>query len=175
MQFKVKDIGDEGVEVDVALTPVWLGRECAGIDVTPGVEGLAFRGRLEISGSDYLLRGQLVGSLVTPCARCLESATLPLAVDVSVVYTEVDDPDEVEEDDTLDAPDVLTFSGGVSDLTAELRDELLLALPPSPLCGEECAGLCPVCGGQRNATPCDCAERERARSGKFAVLAKLKS
>jgi uncharacterized protein len=69
----------------------------------------------------------------------------------------------------------LTFSGGVIDLTAELRDELLLALPPSPLCREECAGLCPVCGGNRNATPCECAERERIRSGKFAALAKLKS
>ena len=37
--------------------------------------------------------------------------------------------------------------------------ESLLAVPISPLCREDCAGLCPVCGGNRNQVPCTCAAR----------------
>ncbi len=79
-----------------------------------------------------------------------------------------------EDDDNLEAPDVIPFEEGVIDLAGELREEILLALPQSPLCKEDCAGLCPVCGGNRNAAPCDCEEKARAANSKFGVLNKLK-
>ena len=34
---------------------------------------------------------------------------------------------------------------------------MLLELPLAPLCSEDCQGLCPVCGANRNTEPCDCA------------------
>lgn len=184
MQFKVKDIGDAGLDVDLAVTTAWLEQSlanCADLDLVPDAGGLRFKGRIEQTGDDYLLRGKLKGGVHVPCSRCLEPAKLPLDVDVSVIYvereSEGEDDDEGGEldDDTLDAPDVLTFSDGVIDLGPELRDELLLAVPVSVLCTEDCAGLCPVCGGNRNTRPCDCAERERVSQGKFAALAKLKT
>ena len=52
---------------------------------------------------------------------------------------------------------------------------ILLAVPVSALCSPSCQGLCPVCGGNRNLTPCDCEERQRQGESKFAALAKLKS
>lgn len=42
------------------------------------------------------------------------------------------------------------------DLEPMVHDALLLELPLAPLCRESCAGLCPVCGGDRNESPCDC-------------------
>jgi uncharacterized protein len=180
MQFKVKDIGEQGVDVDLKVTPAWLAEHCgsADLELVPDAKGLAFHGRLEPTGDDYLLRGKLQGGLLVPCARCLEPAQLPLDVDVSVIYVEREE--EVSEDDAideaaLDAPDVLTFKDGLIDLQPELRDEILLAVPVSVLCREDCAGLCPVCGGNRNTDPCDCVERAKQSQGKFAVLAKLKS
>jgi len=182
MQFKVKDIGDEGVDVDLPITAVWLARECAGAEVSPGPDGLRFSGRLERSGHDFLLRGELAGSLVTPCARCLEPAALPLEVDVSVIYVEKPEAraasqgqGQGDDDEDLDAPDVIPFTEGVIDLAAEMREEILLALPVSVLCREDCLGLCPICGGNRNLKPCDCVDQQRARESKFAVLARLKS
>jgi uncharacterized protein len=178
MKFKVKDIGEAGVDVDLAITPAWLAQHCADLDLRPDVEGpskgLAFHGRIEPTADDYLLRGKLSGGLLVPCARCLETAHLALAVDVSVVYVE-DEAADKDEDDSLAAPDVLTFEDGTIDLSSELRDELLLAVPVSVLCQEDCAGLCPVCGGNRNATACDCVDKQRQNQSKFAVLAKLKS
>jgi uncharacterized protein len=183
MQFKVKDIGEAGVDVNLAISPKWLAEHCqtGDLELTPDEKGLSFKGRIEPTGDDYLLRGKLTGGLLVPCARCLEPAKLPLDVEVSVVYVDRDGQDTDDSDDdaideeTLDAPDVLGFKDGVVDLQGELRDEILLAVPVSVLCREDCAGLCAVCGGNRNTNPCDCMEREKQSHGKFAVLAKLKS
>ena len=180
MKFKVKDIGEDGVDVDLAITPAWLAQQCADLDLRPDPESrksLGFKGRIECTADDYLLRGKLNGGVLVPCARCLEAARLPLDVDVSVVYVEHDDRGDSGEDDvdSLDAPDVLSFEDGTIDLSPELRDEIMLAVPVSVLCREDCMGLCPVCGGNRNTTPCDCAEKQQQSQSKFAVLAKLKS
>jgi uncharacterized protein len=176
MQFKVKDIGEDGLDVDLALTPAWLANECRGAEVALAPGGLRFKGRLELSGDDYLLRGRLAGALTTACARCLETATLPVDFEISVMYTEHDEgAADSEEDDDEEAPDVIRFSDGVVDLSSELREEILLALPVRVLCREDCAGLCPVCGGNRNANPCTCEETQRLEQSKFAALAKLKS
>jgi uncharacterized protein len=179
MQFKVKDIGDQGVDLDLPVTATWLAAQCPELDARPSPAGLRFQGRLEPSGEDYLLRGQLSGSLSTTCSRCLEPAELPLDVPVSVVYVERSPPkrgqDGKDDPDDLETPDVLTFEDGLVDLALEIRDEILLAIPVSVLCRADCAGLCSVCGGNRNQNPCDCSERETARVSKLAGLAKFKS
>ena len=41
-------------------------------------------------------------------------------------------------------------------LNQEARDALLLELPMAPRCREDCAGLCPRCGADRNLGPCGC-------------------
>jgi len=43
------------------------------------------------------------------------------------------------------------------DLGAVVREELALEVPGFVLCREDCAGLCPKCGADLNAGPCDCA------------------
>jgi uncharacterized protein len=69
----------------------------------------------------------------------------PLAVPVREVYqTRVTDPDAFPIDrDQLD-------------LRPMVRETLLLEAPEAPLCREDCAGLCPACGVDRNATECSC-------------------
>ncbi len=66
------------------------------------------------------------------------------------------------------------FEGGEIDLGAELRDEILLAMPINPLCQEGCQGLCSVCGGNRNQSPCDCEDRQREVTSKLSALGKIK-
>lgn len=43
------------------------------------------------------------------------------------------------------------------DLAPMVRDAILLELPLAPLCREDCRGLCPYCGIDRNEASCDCA------------------
>jgi uncharacterized protein len=43
------------------------------------------------------------------------------------------------------------------DITDDIRDTLLLALPMKMLCTEDCRGLCAGCGANLNEEPCRCA------------------
>lgn len=42
------------------------------------------------------------------------------------------------------------------DVTEDIRAEMLLALPMNLRCSEDCRGLCPVCGVNRNRESCSC-------------------
>jgi uncharacterized protein len=172
MLFKIKDIGDEGLEVDLPVTAVWLEQQCPDLGAKPGAGGLAMRGVLEKSGDDVLLRGELRGVLETPCSRCLEPAPVELAIPLTVSFVEKGGDSDDDEDD--DDGDVVYFEGGEIDLGAELRDEILLAMPINPLCQDGCRGLCSVCGGNRNLVRCACEERQREVTSKLSALGKIK-
>jgi len=171
MRFKINQIGDEGLSVDVPVKADWLAAACPDVDARPAASGLRLRGRLLKSGNDYFLRGNLQGTLETTCARCLEPARLAVDAPVAVTFVSSDAAAaDVEDDD----PDVIKFAGNEIDVSDEIRDEILLALPVGPLCGPDCRGLCSVCGGNRNVTPCECEEQQRMASGKLAALGRLK-
>jgi len=42
------------------------------------------------------------------------------------------------------------------DLTEDMREAMILAFPPYPLCEAGCKGLCPRCGANLNRDTCDC-------------------
>jgi uncharacterized metal-binding protein YceD (DUF177 family) len=173
MLFKIKDIGDEGLEVDLPVTAAWLAEQCPDLDARLGADGLALRGMLQKSGDDVLLRGDLRGTLETPCGRCLEPAGVAVDIPLTVTFVEKEGvgaaDDEADDDD-----DIVFFEGGEIDLGAEMRDEILLTLPINPLCQEGCLGLCSVCGGNRNNAPCDCEERQRNVTSKLSALGRIK-
>jgi uncharacterized protein len=41
-----------------------------------------------------------------------------------------------------------------------VKEEILLALPGHVLCSENCKGICPNCGADRNLADCVCQSRE---------------
>jgi len=173
MRFKINEIGVEGVALDIPLTADWMREACPEVDARPKARGLRLVGRLAKSGDDYLLRADITGQLETPCARCLEPASLALHAPLVVTYVpfeETDNDDETADDD----PDVVVFSGGEIDLSEAVRDEIVLALPMNPLCTESCRGLCPVCGGNRNQVACTCEIDRAAPVTRLAALAKVK-
>lgn len=56
------------------------------------------------------------------------------------------------------------------DLTPDLREAILLALPAHPLCRADCRGLCARCGADLNRGPCACPPREETRWGALERL-----
>jgi uncharacterized metal-binding protein YceD (DUF177 family) len=174
MRFKINEIGDDGLTVNVPVTTEWLASACPNIDARTAADGLTFRGQITPTGDDYLLRGELRGDLDMACARCLEPALVHVDVPITVTFvpagTEDVEPESEEEGD----PDVVTFKGGELDLSEELRDELVLAIPFNPLCDEGCRGLCPLCGGNRNIVPCTHAAATPTAPGGLAALGKIK-
>jgi len=143
MLYKINEIGDEGLSLKVPLSADWLKAECPDLDARVAPSGLTFRGRLQRSGDDVFLTGSLAGALESVCARCLEPARVSLQLPVHVTFVPGAEDDDDDEDDGKDEPDgVVHFDGDQIDLTPELREQILLAIPMSPLCREDCAGLC---------------------------------
>src|ERR1700761_4549728 len=97
--------------------------------------------RLEAVHEGVLVTGTALAPVVGECARCLEPVTSEVEANFQELYRYEPSP---EEDD--DEEDVQLLDGDLLDLEPVLRDAVVLALPLSPLCSDDCAGLCPECG-----------------------------
>ena len=105
----------------------------------------------------FRLEGTVRTVLELPCSRCLEPFRLPVDAAVNLRYLPAsdqssDDEQEVAEEDV----DISFYQDDQIDLTGLLREQFYLALPMKPLCREDCRGLCPQCGVNRNTGTCDC-------------------
>jgi uncharacterized protein len=122
---------------------------------------------LEVSRTKggWALRLKLAARVEGTCVRCLEPAAIDLEVDVR----------EVEEPDSEDAELRSPYVDGLNlDAGRWATDALILAMPAQPLCREDCAGLCAVCGASLNdADPAD-HEHEKPRDPRWAKLDELK-
>jgi uncharacterized protein len=171
MRYKIKDIGEGGLDLQVAVSEAWLAATCPDASLGLSEAGVRLDGRLEFAGEGYLLRGTLRGELSVSCARCLEPAPVSIDSPMTVTFVETDEATSPDDADAED--DVVSFQRGVIDLSLPIRDEILLAVPMTAICRPDCAGICPVCGGNRNLTPCDC-EKQALATSKLAALAKIK-
>jgi uncharacterized protein len=171
MRYKIKDIGEAGIDVCVEVTEAWLAAECADLAVGLAQAGVRLEGRLEPAGDGYLLRGNLRGEMGVACARCLETALV--TVDAPMAISFVENREDASDDEDEQQDDVVLFEHGVIDLGGPIRDEILLAVPMSVTCRPDCAGICPACGRNRNLTPCGC-EKHAIDSSKLGALAKIK-
>ena len=63
------------------------------------------------------------------------------------------------------------YEGGGIELEDVLREQILLALPMQRICREDCKGICPACGQNRNQGPCNCKMEDAA--GRWAALRNL--
>lgn len=97
------------------------------------------------SGRSILVTGTVTSPWVGECRRCLGPASGTLSAEVRELFEERPDPEETYK-----------LSGDQLDLEPLVRDAVLLELPQAPLCSEACAGLCPVCGINRNEGTCTC-------------------
>jgi len=88
------------------------------------------------------------------CDRCAEQFTKDISCSYRKVYVTRDidaaglNGDEIE----VISPDM-----NIIDLSGDVREALLLAIPLKNLCREDCAGLCARCGRNLKTGHCDCA------------------
>jgi len=152
--------------------------EASSADLNVVVDPLSFGGqtytagggeveaRVDVSrttGAGYALRLRFDLRLSGPCMRCLEDAGAPVGVDVREVHQPADDIDENLISEYLDENEL--------DLRSWVRDALVLALPVSIVCSDDCRGLCVICGANLNEDPEH--QHEREPDPRWAKLSEL--
>ncbi len=119
------------------------------------------------------IQGRYTVELKAECDRCLVEARFPMDAGFDLFYRpakEVSGADEVEIDEGQ--AEIGFYEGGL-ELEDILREQVLLALPMQRVCREDCPGICPVCGKNRNESPCDCKiEKANDQWGALRDLAK---
>lgn len=101
--------------------------------------------RLESLSDGIVVDGRLDVPWHGICRRCLTETGGVLEIEVHELYQRV-----------LTDPEAFELEGDQLDLQPVVRELVLLDTPSTPLCRPDCAGLCPVCGTNRNETPCTC-------------------
>ena len=130
-------------------------------DVWPDAT-VSVRLRLESYAGGLRARGRVGAPWHGTCRRC--SAAVTGVSDVAVAERFVSHRDPVDEE-------AYPIDGDVIDLRHLVRDAVLLDLPLAPLCRDDCRGLCPLCGTDRNEAACEC---QPATDPRWATLDELR-
>jgi len=156
LEYRIKDLELGDKDVSLALSSEQISDAVGDLDVELSRSAITLSGQLRLQGSVVQLDGLLRGQLVLPCQRCLEPASVPIEMQLNTVYTPASEKrssDEASDDEDVD---YAHHDGETVDLWPLLREDLILAVPITVLCKEDCRGLCPSCGVDRNTTRCDC-------------------
>ena len=100
---------------------------------------ISYRLSAVMAGADLIVTGSASVPLATVCARCLDDIRVPITVkDLCFHFEKVKDLEV--------------------DLTEDVREELLLAVPSCFYCSPDCKGICPMCGANLNHETCSCGD-----------------
>lgn len=102
-------------------------------------------------------------TLNATCANCLKSIEKEFSLPFNhVIVRELNDTENDEliyaEDDTIVLDELVT-------------SDVLLNIPFKILCKDDCKGLCPICGADKNENPCDC--KPKSGNSHFSALKEL--
>jgi len=167
MKLPIERLTDTPEEHAFALTPKWWREAVGGAGDEALCEDLGVELRAHRMGPDVYLEGSVRGGLELTCSRCLGRYRQPVREPFRLVLEPAGDRVPADPEgaaalarDGLALGDELEsgwFRGGEILLEGFLREVIALLLPVQPVCREECRGLCPRCGVDRNVESCDCA------------------
>jgi uncharacterized protein len=156
MFFHVRDLEVRARNFDVELKP----GEVEVLDPKLRQTGpLKAAGKVElVTGAlgEIRAKGHVSVQMEADCDRCLEPARFPVDSDFELYYRPVSEG--YGEDSSIDASEAEMgfYEGDGIELNDVLREFILLALPMQRVCSEDCKGICPECGQNRNQKECGC-------------------
>ena len=134
-----------------------------------------------------LFRGIICGRVALPCDRCTDDSKVPIKHEFDSFESYPSDSllasgktiaratagrNELEHHDNennaavLDHVDEAVIRSAANGRGIEINpaalawEEFSLALPVKPLCRNDCKGLCPSCGSNKNTEPCSCKKEQ---------------
>jgi uncharacterized protein len=153
MRLLGRQAGSALTQTRTVPAPEDLRLELIGVPVGADV---ALEVRFEAVSEGVLATGTVVAPLAGECARCLTPMTSSVTASFQELYLYADGRhdkhdkhdrhDRYDDSDEPGDEELYHLNGDLLDLEPAFRDAVVLALPMSPLCQEDCPGLCAECG-----------------------------
>ena len=124
-----------------------------------------FSGALQIGRTPQglVVTGGFSARTTLECVRCLKEYEHSLSWDITELYA--------FNEKSVSESGLFVPENAQIDFESLIREYALLEIPISPICREDCQGLCPVCGQDLNIA--DCGHRPHENESPFSVLKKL--
>ena len=147
-----------------------------GVDTYTFEHPLTWEVTVSNTGGALLVTGIVTADAVTSCVRCLEPAEYRLEGEVEGYYLIPDSDVELTEEEKEEYE--LLGEDHIIDLSPLFVAALSLELPHTPLCDDDCKGLCAGCGANLNVEECTCEKTEKEEDefhpNPFSVLRNIK-
>jgi DUF177 domain-containing protein len=132
------------------------------------IDGFARR-----KNQNVLIAGTVSGHVQVDCDRCLKKVELPVSAAFDVEFAP--QPEGLTGGHELQNEDlnISFYRGDAIDLDQLTGEQVLLAVPVRVLCNENCRGLCPRCGADKNLVQ-DCGCERDEIDPRWAALKDLK-
>ena len=173
MFFSIKELELRKARFEEIFEPGRIDFSDAGIRQVSPLRAKGVAELLPHTDGEVRISGEYDVTMETECDRCLALARFPLETRFDLFYRPMSDI-AVEEEVAIDEGEAeLGFYEGAGMLLEDiLREQILLDLPMQRVCEEDCKGICPVCGKNRNEVSCDC--HMEAADDRWAALRNLK-
>jgi uncharacterized protein len=109
-------------------------------------------------GENIDIKGTYSGHLEFDCDRCCERTMIKFEKSFHFILQPKKTEDEVIEEGDEEI-DFGFYEGEEIDLSELAIEQLMLSIPIKKLCKEECKGICPYCGQNKNEVECGCEEK----------------
>jgi len=127
MKIHVNRIPYEGLHEEATYDPKTLDMDRVDIQLDDPITVSSF---ITKADREVVVHATITCLLRLSCARCLGAFESPLQTEATLSY-------QVAPTDVVD-------------ITDDIRQEIILAYPMTPICQQDCKGLCPVCGQNLN-------------------------
>jgi len=136
------------------------------------IEPVVVKGNVRLARTEVFVNGQIDTRAQVECDRCLQPVELPVIAAFDLEYITGRDYESSETAELTDAElSVSVFDGEAIDVDEIVKEQILLAVPTRMLCREDCKGICPECGIDRNTGECTCVTNDI--DPRWAALKKL--
>lgn len=151
MKIELKEITEFPAEFDLQRDKLDFDFKVQGFEYCEDVQATV---TVHKTDSEYFVAGTCSASVSADCARCLEPTKVKLKGELSLIAS----PSVAEARSKYGDDETIVGFGieGTLELSETVRQSLALVAPLKALCQENCRGLCPSCGINRNQKTCDC-------------------
>lgn len=158
MKINIKNIPDEGLNLECNINLKELDLKHEQLDSLNEVKvGLHLQKETD---TVFFVYGKMLTDWNLICSRCLKIFSQKINIEFKREY-KLGEP-EIKADDEFkdEVVNTVFFTGEEIDITDDIRQDLLLAIPLKTLCKDECRGICSQCGQDLNFYKCNCVQEK---------------